>query len=256
MPFHCAAYSESLDPAGLSVNVAAVADDLLTVAGDDIIVPASFRQIIGFGASVADGTVDPQARLESPSLRGLYFPDIAPISEAASWESPPPIHVFGETPISLVTNEALQATMLSNPAAAVEHNVIVLLAEAAINPTKLLTRTVRATAAIAQAANTWTSGALTFSQNLPSGTYGVAGLRVLAATGIWARLLPVGGGLRPGAPVTTTVDGVDHPAFRRGGLGQWFTFDTTQPPQLEVLGGAAVAQEVFLDLVEIQRRAA
>jgi len=39
MTFHTAAYAESIDPAGVLVNIGAVNDDSIFTSGDDIRVP-------------------------------------------------------------------------------------------------------------------------------------------------------------------------------------------------------------------------
>lgn len=249
MTFHCAAWSELIDPAGVLVPIAGVPDQSLSVNGDDVRVPAEYNNIVGIAASVADGTVDPRAQLQAPSLRGKWFPDIAPISEAANWGVPPPITLFPGSPIPLAVNEDLQFHFLSNPAAAVEHEGIVLLSRGPITPVTGLIIPLRVTAGIAQAANVWTAGVLTMGQNLPVGRYSVVGMRCLAATGAWARLRFIGSAWLPGCPVNSTVAGVGHASFRRGVLGKWNTFHTTQPPQLEVLSGTATAQDLILDLM-------
>jgi hypothetical protein len=146
--------------------------------------------------------------------------------------------------------EQLRFLVNTDDAAAQDHYGLVWLGDGPIQPVEGKIFTVRATAAIAQAAGVWRNGVLTFSEQLPVTRYQVVGMNVLAASGAAGRLIFPDSQYRPG----TTVDGttqaiVDRYMWRAGAAGVFGEFHVNQPPQLEMFAGTATAQTVYLDLI-------
>lgn len=255
MPFTVGAFSQSLDPGGVYTRLAGVTNDqTLKVQGAgnvDIIVPEVYNKIIGAVGLV--GTLGGDCRFTSPRLR-RYNPFYAvPTIELLVPPSVHPIWTRPDLPVNLDSTEQLNFEENSDPAAAEQHAGIVLLADGPISPITGEFFTVRATITLALTAGSWAFSQLTIIDNLPIGNYAVVGARVVAATGVAFRFVPVVGGnnQRPGGLCCVDTDDIDDWHFRRGFMGEWFTFNTTQLPGVEILGSAAVGgttYQVYIDL--------
>jgi hypothetical protein len=248
---HIIAWFQSVDPGGAFQAINAVREESGFASGTDIRVPPNLNNIIGEGALINDATVEDRAQIQSPSLRTLANIDIEPIIIAAAPANPLAFNFHPENPVPVVTDEALTAFVASNPAAAVVHYVLVLLADGAPQLVKGRMFSVKFTSTIAQAVGAWTNGNITLSQVLPAGRYQVVGMRVRSADAVAARLLFVGQVPRPGIPTVTTIGNQDSYFGRFGRLGVWGEFPHTTPPTLDVLGGVAAAQNGILDLIKV-----
>ncbi len=110
--------------------------------------------------------------------------------------------------------------------------------------------TIQANSTTAAVANQWTTIALTFADNLPQGVYDVVGIRYVAAASVFGRLLPPGGGWRPGCLGCATEGALDLGRFRYGFLGRLTSFDAFNPPGFEVYcTGATAVHRVYMDVV-------
>lgn len=245
---HLVAFSESLDQGAAASNIAAVPDDTLYAVNDVIRVPTELPNLAG-AAFIGNVSTFTSAQLLAPSLRARANYDISGVNVAASPVNPINFDCLAQNPIPLAGDESLTCVTNTDAASAVDLSVIVLLSD---GPTQAVTGnqfTVRCTAAVNQADQVWTNGNLTFTQDLPTGDYDVVGLRVEAADGVAARLVFPGGKWRPGVPL---VDSASEPGLmkaRYGGLGVMGRFNSNNPPSIDVLGGTATAQTVFLDVI-------
>ena len=254
--FHLAAFFQSVDPAGVFVSLAAPNDQAVTVETPNILVP-TLNQLILAAAGVETAAAQ-QARIAAPSLRVLGLQRVAPTQGATAGISlpgdPPNVADWRASPRPLVAGEAMTFDINSNPAAAQIQWGLVWFADAPPAPVRGNIFSVRATTATAAVAGAWTAGALAFAEQLPRGHYQVVGLRSQSANLIAARLVFVGpgaAGWRPGVLGTASDAAREFAAFRYGELGVFGEFEDTQPPQLEVLAGAAdAAQVVTLDLIQ------
>lgn len=255
MPYHTAAFWENIDPAGVLSNLAAAAgEQALFTTGDDIRIPSFASQLALICAQVASGGTG-RAELQSPSLRRFVNLNVQPVNGVNDGNvepaSPALFYDLHENPIALDPDESLNALVDSNPTAAADQSVIVFLADGPIAPVSGPAHSVRATGAITAVAGQWTSGALTFAQTLPAGEYDVVGMWVRGDTIVAARLIFVGQANRPGVIGGDVDNDEPSPLFRHGRFGVLGHFDSTTPPQLEVLcNDADTAQEVVLDLVK------
>lgn len=249
--FSTIAWSESLDPAGAFVNLAAVPDQHIKTSGDYITV-GELNQLIA--AYAANGTVPAEARLVSPSLRRTNPYYIAPVEGAIAPSADPLMMYHPESPVPLDTNESLEAQTNCNPAVAEQLLIAAWLADGAPSPVSGQIFTVNCEITLALVVNSWEFSEVTFPDSLPVGQYQVVGARAVIANGIIFRFVPVGAAHRPGGISASAVNGKDPFLQRYGRLGEWFTFDQVQPPAVEVIGSAATGSatyQMYVDLIAL-----
>ena len=244
------AFAESIDPAAALVAVAAVQDDHVFTSGDDVRVPEVMSNVIGEVAMTAEINLL-AARLSSPSLRAVALKDIEPVLGALTFGSPPETVMHPLSPNPLAVDEALNLLMNSDPAAPGLHYGAVWLGDGVQQPVAGNIHTLVATSAITQVTTAWTSGNIVLGQDLPVGRYQIVGMRVRSTDAIFARLIFRGFPWRPGVPVVNALGDIDAKVFRQGRMGVWGEFEQTTPPALEILGGAAVAQTILLDIIKV-----
>lgn len=248
--FTTVAFAESLDPAGVMVNLAAVIDQHVKTSGDYITVP-SLNQIVG--AYACAGTVADEARLVSPALRRTNPYYITPVEGAIAPSVDPLMMYHPESPIVLDVNESLETQHDGDPAAAEQLATIVWLADGPITPISGEIFTVNAHITLAQVVNSWEFSEITFPDSLPVADYDVVGARLVCSGGIAFRFVPVGEANRPGGVCASAVNAKDPWSQRFGRMGVWFSFNTVQPPGVEVLGSAAAGSatyELYIDLIK------
>lgn len=248
MAFTLVGWNESQDSATL-VEHAALADQHITVTGDDIRVPDFANKLIGAFATGANITL---ARFSSPSLRARNLLDIAPLNVAAEPASPAPYHNYVNRPIELTPGEALQFLAAEDAAGAARQIGLAWLANGIDALPSGEIRTIRATTTGTSTANVWSLFSLTLGQQLEAGRYAIVGFRAQSATCIAARLVIPGSQYRPGVVAFDADSDLDVNVFRNGNLGSWGEFEHTFPPQVEVLTTAAeTPDEFYLDVIKI-----
>jgi hypothetical protein len=250
--FHTLLFSESQDASGAYVNVAAATDQCIKTSGDDVTVPV-LNKIIGMAGLV--GTAGAQARLTSPSLRRVNPLYITPTQEALVPANPAPRWLFPLAPIPIMTNESLNAQLNSDPAAAEQESIIVQLSDGPQASIAGEIRTIMAQSTVTLVAGSWAFAELTFTDDLPVGDYDVVGARVVAANGTAFRFVPVGSAFRPGGLCVGDEDNIEDPSQRHGAMGVWFTFNTTQPPGIEIAASAATASATYSVYIDILSKA-
>jgi len=248
MPITLVAWYKSVDPAGAFGALNGVPDQHVTVSGTDILVPALSKLVAE--AMCLDTTVAAQGYFTTPSLVADGYQEyVQPFASGLKFSADPEIKAHPGSPIDLTPVEALQAWVNSNPAAAVAHYGLAWLSDGPLSPVAGRMRTVRATGVASLSAGVWVNTALTFPVSLKAGRYAIAGLRVMGANLVAARLVIPGNPWRPGVPGAVTQSALDFPLFRFGQAGVWGEFVHASPPTLDCLGVTDTAQEVFLDLI-------
>lgn len=249
MPQHLVAYGATQANNGLT-NVPAVQDVVLFTTGNDIVVPKEYAQYWAVwygGASAARG------RIVSAYLRRRVLPEY--IEPSALIPAPAFPRGFHMHPKSVTITDAASERVqfaIDNGNVAELDQALVWLGEApkAVEDDWL---TVRATtAASALTANTWTNRTLTLDQNLPPGSYELAGARVESATLTGARFVFPGQSNRPGV-LGSAPGGYQLPIFRRGRMGIFGRFAYDQPPTVDLFASAAdnQVQIVSLDIRKV-----
>jgi hypothetical protein len=253
--FHTTAFYESVDQAGAYAAMAAPNDQALSVATPRIQVP-TLNKVICVAAGL-ENTVAPRGRLVTPSLRTKTLFQVSPMSVAGAAAvvptSPHAVVDLRDTPLELVTSEQMTFEALANPAAAQIQWCGVWFGDGPVAEVKGSIFTTRATGTATLAAGVWTTVPLTFDENLPRGRYQIVGMKALSATVKLARLLVPGQMWRPGVLGTVTVDIIEWPGFRYGGLGVFGEFEDVDTLQAEFLAGAGdTTQIVYLDLIQLR----
>lgn len=249
---HTVAFSESQDAGGVLSLMAAVPDPSIRVSGDDLVVPPDVNRIIGALACV--GASATQAQLASPSLRRTQPYDIRPVVLGLVPTGFRPAYLHEKSPIPLDYNEALNARLASNPGAAEQASIVVFLADGAPTPVdgQIIKALYQVTTAVT--AGQWVNASITFPDLLPTGLYRCVGSELTGAGIVAARWYPVGGKWRPGFPVNQTLGDLQDEKFRNGHLGNWFEFDQTQPPTIDLLASATAVSATYtgtMDLIKI-----
>lgn len=243
------AWSESALGDSTFQKLAAVSDQHIKTYGDKIYVSNNNYIIGAYAAMNADAE---EARLVSPSLRRVNPFYINPVQTAIKPTGNESFSTFPLNPVKLEPNEALEAEGKAG-ATTVQRAVVVLLAPGAVPKINGEIWTINANCNVAQVLNTWEYAELTFPDSLPVGTYDIVGAKAVVAGGIAFRLVPVGEPFRPGGICCADVGAKCEINQRNGGLGKWCSFNTVQPPGIEILGSAAVGAadyEIYLDVIK------
>lgn len=235
--------------AGGTEYLGAVPDQTVFTSGSEIRVPPDRNFLLG--EIVAFTTNAPSwARLETPSLRPLANQAISQIVANANHEAESyPYQYHFMNPRELRVAESMQINVNETGGTATD---VYGVAWCGDGPQQVVTGnmfTTRLTSTIQQVEGEWVAGEMTFTEFLPVTTYQVVGMRTEAADGMVARLIFSNTQIRPGSMVKEDGTNPDDTYFRYGRSGVWGQFDINQPPRLEILGGTAAAQTIFLDLI-------
>lgn len=254
--FTLIAFNEAVDAAGVFYNIKGAADQHVHVEGDVIYVPDFATKVLSASAQIYDGT---RAYLLSPSLRKMGVFPISPSNNIQTlWDANHPVKrdmYRGDSPISLIAGEGLEAFAKTNVDTTKFVSISVLLGDAPVSPVKGEIWTVRTTTAlITTEESKWKNGEITFDETLPVGRYQVVGAQCWAVYGTLFRLVPVGARNRPGG-LCTGGHGQWGPLHQRAGrMGVWCEFHSTTPPSLDLLGRETRDPEdvsLYLDLIKI-----
>lgn len=260
MSLHLVGYTESQDSATLA-NIAAMADDVLRVNGDDVVVPVLNRL---YGAYFNGANIT-QARIDAPSLRDVLLPDIEPLDVSAEPTFPTPWHWFGphyqgrdlvgaaRKPLTLKRTEALRAMAAEDAAGAARCNAFYWLGSDLVAPPEVPENVegmgevqwLRATATTTLTAFAWTPCTLTFTQGPQAGYYAALGLLSRSAGALAGRYVTPNLPYRPGTLACDAVgDAVDR-RFLDGSLGVLTAFDQDNQVQVEMASVSADTAETF-----------
>jgi len=257
MPFDVVAFYQNEAKATL-MGVSAVADDVYTTSGDDIIVKKRAPYLGGLCQLEDNSQTFLYGEIRQPSLKvpyrsnlsGTYLADCCDSALLNLLSSPLPLYA-GEKMNSYVLNATAIADMVfawlvsgRAPLASIE----------AVNPTHMIT----GAGTQALTAGSFTTCAITWDQDLPKGKYAVVGMAVNTykssgyGRGI-ARLKLVDTTWRPG--VLTTIAWGDALGFwgtygmgnkaagRRWPLMPEISFEHDQMPDIEICAAAAETKE-------------
>lgn len=251
MPITLVGFYEDSIRDGLKA-ITALADEHITVSGDDITVPI-LNKIIG--AAIFSSSIE-AAQLNSPSLRRLFQPDFFPLDN-----SPYPsgdgheFHDYTQNPIELEMSEKINA-LIDSGSSTEKGFCFLWLGDGTPVPARGDIRTIKATITGGDTSRAWANQALTLSQTLPVGRYAVVGMHTFPANPyvmVASRLVFVGGTWRPGILGGMRVYQVQPKVFRRGEWGIWGEFEYDQPPTIDYISaGATGAIQVFLDLLQLR----
>lgn len=250
--FHLLAFRGSVTNGTTNTAIAGVADNIIGKAASGAFL---FQESLPIRAGVAGGVNASRSRINTPNVRQVGLPYIAPISTGITNPSPLNVADFGDrgpTP-SAADEVSIEATHTDAGAQIQWAGLWVKRDKKPWTPGDRYR--VRGTATITGVVGSWASGAITLDQNLPAGIYEIQGMDAFGTNLLLARLIFTGGGFRPGCAARNTVANVPNPLFTDGRLGVYGQFDTVALPQLEIYVEAAnSAQEVYLDICRIGNR--
>ncbi len=244
------AWGEAHTPDGTFLKLDAIPDQHIKVYGEKIYI-GPYNNIVG--GICLPGALALEGRMVSPSLRRVNPFYFSPLEAALVPTEPIAAIYHPQSPVKLDINEALEIEIKATAGAARESTAAVFLAPGGIPPVNGEIFCINCGVNVALVLHAWQYSEITFPDSLPVGNYRVVGARFICASGVVFRLVPIGEAYRPGGICAQAVDDVDPDLQRFGGLGNWFTFNTVQPPGVEVLGSAAVGAtdyELYLDVIK------
>jgi hypothetical protein len=246
--FHTLAWRLSLADV-TATDVTPVQDSIMTIQNGHF-VPQTDHMLLYASYQAAGAT---RARLISPTLRQVTTPWIRPTAVAIVQGVEAHVADYRGNPLRLRMLEELQYEALQTTGGA---GVVVGIAGIQRTPSAPApggdTFTMRGTATTTLVAGTWTQGAVTWQDSLPTGKYACVGLQYVGATALAARLIFEEQVPRPGCIAAGLVTSQQHEMFAKGGLGVWGIFDSNRMPNVEFLANAAdTAEEVYLDFIRV-----
>jgi hypothetical protein len=250
--FHLAAFRGSVPTGTTNTAIAGVLDNILArSSANAFLAPKGSRICL----STAGGVNASRARINTPALRAVGLPYIAPIGTGVTALSPPNLADYGDFgPLPAEADEISVESTHSDAGAQIQW-ALMWLKFGRKEPQPGMKYRLRGTSTITGVVGSWASGAITLDQTLPSGIYQIQGMDAFGTNLLGARLIFTGGGWRPGVLARNTVSSVPSPSFLDERLGVYGEFDSVTIPQLEVYVEAAnSAQEIYLDVVRIGDR--
>ncbi len=244
------AWAEANTPDGTFQKITAVSDQHVKVSGDKFYL-FDYNHLIG--AISCGGVLSLESRLVSPSLRRVNPFYITPIENQIVPTEPMAAIYHPLSAIKLDVNEALEAELKATAGAARQATLAAFLAPGAVPPVNGEIFTINCEITVAQVISSWEYSEITFPDSLPVANYRIVGARAVIAGGVVFRFVPVGESHRPGGVCAQDTADNDPDLQRFGGLGNWGTFSTIQPPGMEVLGSAAVGSttyQVYIDAIK------
>jgi hypothetical protein len=241
------------------INIGTTTDTDITPVTDNVILIQNSHFVFQSDMSLLLATLmeatPSRARIVTPSLRIPSTPWIRPLLGAATPPNNPHLADYRYNPLTIRALEEFEWLATSGLTMGNEHATALSWVGDGITPAPAgRITTLRGTSTTAASANAWTSVTVTWQDTLPSGVYAIVGLQHQSANAQACRLIINGQQWRPGALSVTSLANSSHPAFLKGGLGQWGTFRSVAMPIPEVLCNAAdAAHEIYLEFVQISQ---
>ena len=237
-----------------------VANMAIAMVNDQVVGPNSSNQALmpqqgQLRAGVAGSANMQRMRINTPGLRTIGLPFIAPVNAGLTVPSPPNVWNPGRMGPVIAKSDAISLEGTQGGGAAENAYAALWLGFGRQEIIPGQEYRIQATAAVTCVAGTWVNGALTMSTTLPAGIYQVTGLDCQGTNLLLGRLVFSGGGWRPGCLARNALTSIQHPLFTAGELGAYGQFDSVNTPTMDFLsGGACTAQEVYIDLVRVGDR--
>lgn len=242
---HISAYS-GLVGTTANTDVAALADQVLTIsAGNRFLFQRDTALVWTYAAS----TTISRARLTSPTLQQVGFPNIRPVTRAVGGINNPNIMDLRRRPLILPGLEEIGAQATTALAMGTERVTIIMATgqsevdwdrySVSIPDGDIIP--VRFTGSTAAVANAWTDITMAPDDPIGAGEYAIVGGDWFSATGIAFRLLLDNQVHRPGGLCVAGVDRRGPLTNYPGNMGVWGRFRTTALPRFQLLAGAADA---------------
>ena len=245
MSMHILAFFSSINSATLTQQ-ASVADQIVPKSSSGYQVPPLNKVGLVFGI----GTTLAQLQLQSPALRSQPFPTFRPVNIGAKTMSPVRAAYLWQTP--LVLNPFDELDSFGNNAAGGAVNLFSFVTLFDTPPQRINGPFLHVTftATIPASTTAWQSGPIVPAVALSVGNYAIVGCSAFSASGMAFRIIPtMGSNFRPGGNMGLINSDQFLDGQLNGGWGQWTTFNSITPPQIECFclsGDTAIAGELTL----------
>lgn len=247
--FHLSAYRGSVAAGAINTLIPGVNDQILAKdANGNFLAPSGST----IGLAATGGTTISRTRINTPALREIALPYIAPLNNGLTIPSPPNLAYYADAGPQPRTADPVELDASSGDAGAQTYYGLLwwFFGRREQSPGKEYR--CRFTSTITASAGTWQNGAITLDQVLPAAVYQIVGMDLFGTNLIGGRLIFAGGGWRPGVLARNAVSNVPHQIFLGGQLGVFGEFNSVAMPQLEIYAeGANTAQEGYFDLVRV-----
>lgn len=249
MPFHVLGYyTAALASAASNVALGNVVDQMVYSSNSQFQMPKRVTCIGAYGSNDAYTSL----RINAPSLRRLFYPQVDPVDATLAPSNRPPINWYGDMGPQFDYTEGVSVEGSRGVVAASAAAALLWIADSGLRQVGGPIFSWLVTSAITIAAGTWASGSLTYTQTLPAGRYQIVGMSSYGANLYAARIVFLMGGFRPGVLAQQAYGEFSDDMFRRGNAGLFGEFDNTTIPSVECMGvGAGSAQTHVLDLIKV-----
>lgn len=243
-------FSENIDEGGAYTEIATVPTQTTKAIGDYLYIGKQNKILAAFALMGIAAQGSPY--MDSPSLRRICPCYIHPVISFQQATSMTQLSIDPTNLLSLSEGEGLKLLSNANPTAAEYHSVMVMLTDTKITPVGGEIFTLLGTATITGVVGSWSSGNITFAQDLPVGRYQMVGASVFGVNMSCFRFIFNTQTTRPGFLASSAQNLNLHPAQRFGQLGVWGEYHSLTPPQLEFhCIAACTAQYVYIDIVKV-----
>lgn len=251
--FHLAAMRASVTNGVANSALSAVQDQILTInSSGQFILPTKMQ----LRAGVTGSANIQRTRINTPALRQIGLPYVAPVNSGLTIASPANVADYGDLGPMIPPADSLTLEATQGGGAAEVVFGLLWLRDGMQPIASGQSYRIRFTAAITAVAGSWVNGNITFDQTLPAGIYTVNGMDIQGTNLLAARLVFANGGYRPGCLARNALTSIKHPLFTSGDLGAYGQFDSVNTPTLDIYAEAAnTAQEGYLDVVRTGDRA-
>lgn len=247
---HLCAYDATSTPgANVEVDVTALADNALTISNGHFLPQRPVSIAFWGGCS----TTMTKARLSTPTLAAITTPFLRDINVGASMGVPMRFADLSQDLLNLPSMEEIAWLHTATAAGAeIKRGLLGLMIQASPQPAGNVL-TIRWTAVGPLVAETWTNvGALTFTNQLPTGQYSIVGASFFSAGMIAGRFILENWPWRPGCFGMQALGNMTDRLFRLGNLGEWGRFHNTALPIVECLAiSADVVIEGTIDIIKV-----
>ncbi len=244
-------FSSSVANGAVNAALAGVLDPAVTLTANNRYIYPSPHKLF---ASTVIGPNLTRARLNAPSLRSLFLPELYPGVVGSAVPDLGYFSRYDQNGPTFMPNEEVTVEVSRAGAGPLQCWAALWVAPKFTPAPSGPSYTLFGSAAPTLVANAWVFTSVVFDQSLPTGIYDVVGMGAALTNGLFARLVYPGvSNYRPGVMVEAAYGNRPYePTFRFGRMGSFGRFVSTAQPGVEVMGHTPGAStlNVFLDLIK------
>jgi len=247
MTYHTVAFFENMSTTGFE-GVNAVQDTILNTVNNRIL-PGSNYGLSYVYVNSADVSL---ARLDSPQSRAVVLPLFPEVDQNSGPSSDPNINDYRQNPFTIRGLEEFQP-QIDNVSGGPSDQFVIMGLQESFQPVPAgEIWTMHGTSTTSTNAGEWTTITISWSDELPAGSWALVGGLAQSTTGIAYRWVLEGQDLRPGGVCTTSLANRTADMFYGGGLGVLGKFQAWNPPRIQMLESSASSDiDVFMQFMRI-----